>query len=106
MANLNLGGADWLLQIVLMVMLAATMVHAFRLERALGVLRRDRAADRPARRPGAQPEERPRVPDLAGRKGCRPSGAGRPGQGRPRSGRCRAGAVHVRIVRPVRVDRA
>lgn len=44
MAVLNLGSTDWLLQIVLMVMLAATMFHAFRLERALGVLRRDRAA--------------------------------------------------------------
>ncbi len=44
MADLSLGSTDWLLQIVLMVMLAATMFHAFRLERALGVLRRDRAA--------------------------------------------------------------
>ena len=44
MGDLSLGSTDWLLQIVLMVMLAATMFHAFRLERALGVLRRDRAA--------------------------------------------------------------
>lgn len=44
MSSLNMSGTDWLLQIVLMIMLAATMFHAIRLERALGVLRRDRAA--------------------------------------------------------------
>ncbi len=44
MAAVSLSGTDWLLQVVLMVMLAATMFHAFRLERALGMLRRDRAA--------------------------------------------------------------
>lgn len=34
---------EWLLDIVLMVLLAATLFHAVRLERALGVLKRDRA---------------------------------------------------------------
>ena len=44
MAGSGMSDADWLLQIVLMIMLAATMFHALRLQRALGVLRRDRAA--------------------------------------------------------------
>lgn len=44
MTNINMSSTDWLLQIVLMIMLAATMFHAMRLERALGVLRRDRTA--------------------------------------------------------------
>ena len=35
---------EWLLEIVLVLMLATTIFHAFRLERALGVLTRDRAA--------------------------------------------------------------
>src|SRR5579862_3731159 len=35
---------EWLLEIVLIVLLALTLFHALRLERALGVLRRDRAA--------------------------------------------------------------
>ena len=35
---------EWLLEIVLMALLAATIFHAFRLERALGVLKRDRAS--------------------------------------------------------------
>ena len=35
---------EWLLEIALVVLLAATLVHAMRLERALGVLKRDRAA--------------------------------------------------------------
>jgi Domain of unknown function (DUF6468) len=35
---------QWLLDIVLIVLLAVTLFHALRLERALGVLRRDRAA--------------------------------------------------------------
>ena len=34
---------EWILEIVLVVMLAATLFHAVRLERALGVLKRDRA---------------------------------------------------------------
>ena len=34
---------EWLLDIVLIVLLAATLFHALRLERALGVLKRDRA---------------------------------------------------------------
>lgn len=34
---------EWLLEIVLMGLLAATLFHAVRLERALGVLKRDRA---------------------------------------------------------------
>ncbi|MDE2583034.1 MAG: hypothetical protein KGL52_15475 [Rhodospirillales bacterium] len=36
-------GAQWLLELVLVGLLAATLVHAIRLERALGVLKRDRA---------------------------------------------------------------
>ena len=36
-------GAEWLLEIVLLVLLAFTLFHAIRLERALGVLKRDRA---------------------------------------------------------------
>src|ERR1700722_10709168 len=35
---------EWILDISLMVLLAATLFHAVRLERALGVLKRDRAA--------------------------------------------------------------
>ncbi|OIQ63784.1 hypothetical protein GALL_546740 [mine drainage metagenome] len=35
---------EWTLEIVLMVLLAATLVQAIRLERALGVLKRDRAS--------------------------------------------------------------
>jgi len=35
---------EWVLEIVLMALLAATLFHAVRLERALGVLKRDRAA--------------------------------------------------------------
>jgi Domain of unknown function (DUF6468) len=34
---------QWILELVLLGMLAATMFHAVRLERALGVLKRDRA---------------------------------------------------------------
>jgi hypothetical protein len=34
---------EWFLDIVLIVLLAATLFHAVRLERALGVLKRDRA---------------------------------------------------------------
>ncbi|HUA76287.1 MAG TPA: DUF6468 domain-containing protein [Acetobacteraceae bacterium] len=36
-------GMQWLLEIALMALLAATLFHALRLERALGVLKRDRA---------------------------------------------------------------
>ncbi len=39
-----MGDAQWLLELVLVGLLAATLVHAIRLERALGVLKRDRAA--------------------------------------------------------------
>jgi hypothetical protein len=35
---------EWLLEMALMALLAATIFHAFRLERALGVLKRDRAS--------------------------------------------------------------
>jgi hypothetical protein len=35
-------GMEWILEIVLVLMLAATLFHALRLERALGVLKRDR----------------------------------------------------------------
>jgi hypothetical protein len=39
-----MNGMEWLLEIALVVLLAATLFHALRLERALGVLKRDRAA--------------------------------------------------------------
>jgi hypothetical protein len=35
---------EWLLELALVALLAATLFHAVRLERALGVLKRDRAA--------------------------------------------------------------
>jgi Domain of unknown function (DUF6468) len=37
-------GLEWMLEIALTVLLGLTLFHALRLERALGVLRRDRAA--------------------------------------------------------------
>jgi hypothetical protein len=39
-----MGGMQWVLELVLVVLLAATLFHAVRLERALGVLKRDRSA--------------------------------------------------------------
>ena len=36
-------GAQWLLEVVLVLLLGTTLFHALRLERALGVLKRDRA---------------------------------------------------------------
>ncbi len=39
-----MAGMEWLLECALIGLLAATLFHAFRLERALGVLKRDRAA--------------------------------------------------------------
>ncbi len=39
-----MAGAEWLLEIGLTGLLAVTLFHALRLERALGVLKRDRAA--------------------------------------------------------------
>lgn len=39
-----MAGMEWLLEIALIGLLLATMFHAVRLERALGVLKRDRAA--------------------------------------------------------------
>jgi hypothetical protein len=39
-----MGGAEWLLEVVLVALLAITLFHAVRLERALAVLRRDRSA--------------------------------------------------------------
>ncbi len=35
---------EWILEVVLVLLLAATLFHAVRLERALGVLKRDRVA--------------------------------------------------------------
>ena len=35
---------EWILEVVLVFLLAATLFHAVRLERALGVLKRDRVA--------------------------------------------------------------
>ncbi|HVC59108.1 MAG TPA: DUF6468 domain-containing protein [Acetobacteraceae bacterium] len=35
---------EWVLEVVLVLLLAATLFHALRLERALGVLKRDRSA--------------------------------------------------------------
>ena len=37
-------GSEWMLETVLVLLLIATLYHAFRLERALGVLKRDRSA--------------------------------------------------------------
>ena len=37
-------GMEWTLELILVVLLIAMLFHAIRLERALGVLRRDRAA--------------------------------------------------------------
>jgi hypothetical protein len=37
-------GMEWILDILLVVLLSATLFHAVRLERALGVLKRDRVA--------------------------------------------------------------
>jgi hypothetical protein len=37
-------GMEWILDILLMVLLSATLFHAVRLERALGALKRDRVA--------------------------------------------------------------
>jgi hypothetical protein len=37
-------GMEWTLELILVVLLLAMLFHAIRLERALGVLRRDRAA--------------------------------------------------------------
>ena len=39
-----MAGMEWLLELALVGLLAATLFHALRLERALGVLKRDRAA--------------------------------------------------------------
>ena len=39
-----MAGMEWLLELALIGLLLATMFHALRLERALGVLKRDRAA--------------------------------------------------------------
>ena len=39
-----MAGAQWLLELALVLLLGATLFHAVRLERALGVLKRDRAA--------------------------------------------------------------
>ena len=38
-----MGNAQWTLEVALLLLLAATLFHALRLERALGVLKRDRA---------------------------------------------------------------
>ena len=38
-----MGSAQWLLEVVLVLLLGTTLFHAVRLERALGVLKRDRA---------------------------------------------------------------
>jgi hypothetical protein len=39
-----MNGLEWMLELLLVVLLAVTLFHAVRLERALGVLKRDRAA--------------------------------------------------------------
>ncbi len=38
-----MGNAQWVLELALLLLLAATLFHAHRLERALGILKRDRA---------------------------------------------------------------
>jgi hypothetical protein len=40
----TIGGMEWALEILLVVLLGATLIQAVRLERALGVLKRDRSA--------------------------------------------------------------
>ena len=44
MANMQMGGLQWVLDIALIGLLAATLFHAIRLERALRLLKRDRTA--------------------------------------------------------------
>ena len=44
MGSVQTGGLQWILDISLIGLLAATLYHAARLERALGVLKRDRSA--------------------------------------------------------------
>jgi hypothetical protein len=44
MNGIATGGMQWILEVVLVLLLAGTLFHAIRLERALGVLKRDRAA--------------------------------------------------------------
>jgi hypothetical protein len=44
MNGIATGGMQWILEVVLIALLAGTLFHAIRLERALGVLKRDRAA--------------------------------------------------------------
>lgn len=39
-----MAGMEWILELALILLLAATLFHALRLERALGVLKRDRGA--------------------------------------------------------------
>lgn len=39
-----MGGMEWLLEIVLVMLLGATLFQAIRLERALGVMKRDKAS--------------------------------------------------------------
>jgi hypothetical protein len=39
-----MAGMEWILDLALVILLTATLFHAVRLERALGVLKRDRAA--------------------------------------------------------------
>ena len=42
MADMQMGGLQWVLDIALIGLLAATLFHATRLERALRLLKRDR----------------------------------------------------------------
>jgi hypothetical protein len=44
MNGIATGDMQWVLELVLVLLLAGTLFHAIRLERALGVLKRDRAA--------------------------------------------------------------
>lgn len=44
MGSMQMGGLQWILDIAVIGLLAATLYHAMRLERALGVLKRDRSA--------------------------------------------------------------
>jgi hypothetical protein len=39
-----MAGMEWILDLALVILLTATLIHAVRLERALGVLKRDRVA--------------------------------------------------------------
>ena len=82
---------EWLLEIALVVLLAATLFHAVRLERALGVLKRDRVAleelvagfNASTQRPRPGIERLRAAADGAGRQIARQVDAAAGAEGRP-----------------------